>query len=164
MVPTSSVKINPGQSGNYTYSDADGAITRMAIQRGTANNTTTAQMEFVRSDTGEVVKINDTVYNPYNASNLIVIEDGQLMKNESIKGAEDGNFTIFLIGNKNEYTPFVIHNELANSMFTRLYLMGGAGQDVFTNIHNEPGVMLFKVNFDKTGSSGNSTSENSTNV
>ena len=93
----------------------------------------------------------------------MVIEDGQLMKNESVKGAEDGNFTIFLVRNgADDYTPFVIHNNLTNSMFTKLYLLGGAGQDQFTNVHTEPGVMLYKVNFDKTGSSGNSTSDNST--
>jgi dolichyl-diphosphooligosaccharide--protein glycosyltransferase len=159
MVPTSTVEVKPGQSSEYIFSNADGAITKMDIHRGSGNNSTTAQMDFLRADTGQQVKINDTVYNPYNASNIVVIEDGQLMKNESIKGAEKGNFTIFLVGNKDQYTPFVIHNELSNSMFTRLYLLGGAGQDQFTNVHNEPGVMLFKVNFDKTGSaSGNSTS------
>ena len=80
------------------------------------------------------------------------------MKNESVKGASDGNFTIFLIGSDNEYTPFVMSNELTNSMFTRLYLLGGAGQDQFTLVHAEPGVMLFNVNFDGS----NSTSTNTT--
>ena len=82
------------------------------------------------------------------------------MKNESIKGAEDGNYTLFIIGDHDQYTPFLMSNELANSMFTRLYLMGGAGQDIFTNVHTENGVMLFKVNFENTvagGASGNST-------
>ena len=35
-------------------------------------------------------------------------------------------------------------------MFTKLYLLGGAGQNIFENVHVENGVMLFKVNFDKT--------------
>ena len=87
-------------------------------------------------------------------------QNNQIMKNESIKGAEKGNFTIFLVGNNNEYTPFLISNELVNSMFTRLYLMGGAGQNQFTLVHSEPGVMLFKVNFD--GSSNSTASRNST--
>ena len=93
---------------------------------------------------------------------MIIIENGYIMKNESIKGAEDGNFTIFLIGNDNEYTPFLISNELTNSMFTRLYLMGGAGQNQFSLVHSEPGVMLFKVNFD--GSSNSTASRNTTST
>ena len=134
------------------------------IERGTGNNTTTAHVESVYTENGQKIMINDTEYNPYNASNIIVIENNQIMKNESIKGAENGNFTIFLVGNNNEYTPFLISNELVNSMFTRLYLMGGAGQNQFTLVHSEPGVMLFKVNFDGSSSnstaSGNSTSSN----
>ena len=59
-------------------------------------------------------------------------------------------------------------NELSNSMFTRMYLLGGAGQNIFENVHMENGVMLFNVNFNNTvaggasGSSGNTT--NTTNT
>ena len=160
MVPTGTIKVNPGQTGSYCLMNESGMAVNAVIQRGSGNNSTTAHVDSVYANNGEPIKINDTEYNPYNASNIIVIEDGQLMKNESIKGGEKGNFTIFLMANGNEYTPFLIHNKLANSMFTRLYLLGGAGQDVFTNVHNEPGVMLYKVNFDGSGS----TSENSTST
>ena len=160
IVPTSQATVEPGSSVNYTLSEQQGMTVKVQIDRGTGNNTTSAQVGCFYTETGEKIMINNTEYNPYKASNLIVIEDGYLMKNESIKGAEDGNFTIFMIGNENQYTPFLIHNKLVNSMFTRLYLLGGAGQNIFSNVHTEPGVMLFKVNFENTvagGSSGNST-------
>ena len=165
MVPTSQVKVEPGSSGNLSLYSGQGMDVVAVIERGTGNNTTSAHVDCVYTESGEKIMVNDSEYNPYKVSDLMVIEDGYFMKNESIKGAEDGNFTLFLIGNENQYTPFLISNELTNSMFTRLYLLGGAGQDIFSNVHTEPGVMLFKVNFENTvagGSSGNSTT-NSTN-
>ena len=164
VVPTSQATVEPGSSVNFTLSEQQGLTAKVLIERGTGNNTTSAQVGCYYTETGELIKINDTEYNPYKASHIIVIEDGYLMKNESIKGADDGNFTIFLIGNENQYTPFLIHKNLVNSMFTRLYLLGGAGQNIFSNVHTEPGVMLFKVNFENTvaGGNSNSTSTNST--
>ena len=54
-----------------------------------------------------------------------------------------------LMGQDNDYTPILIDKKLENSMFTQLYLLGGAGQDIFEPVHAENGVMLFNVNFDK---------------
>jgi dolichyl-diphosphooligosaccharide--protein glycosyltransferase len=160
--PTSQVTVKPGQTGNLSLLNANGMLVNAVIERGSGNNTTTAHVESLNAATGEKIMINDTEYNPLKASNLIVIEDGYLMKNESIKNASDGNYTLFLMGNNNEYSPILISNELTNSMFTRLYLMGGAGQEIFTNVHSENGVMLFQVNFDKTVAGGASSSGNST--
>ena len=157
-VPTSQVTVKPGQTGNLSILDSGGMDIRTVIERGTGNNTTAAHVEALNSATGEKLKLNDSEYNPLKASNLIVIEDGYLMKNESIKGAEDGNFTLFLMGNSNQYTPILMSNELENSMFTRLFLLGGAGQDVFTNVHSENGVMLYQVNFNNTVAGGASSS------
>ena len=165
-VPKAQVTIEPGTTGNLTLNEGQGMTVKAVIERGTGNNTTSAHIESVYTESGEKIIINDTEYNPLKASNILVIENGYLMKNETIKDADDGNFTILLIGNENQYTPFLISNELVNSMFTRLYLFGGAGQDIFTNVHTEPGVMLFKVNFEKTaagGSSNSTSSGNSTN-
>ena len=127
-----------------------GMTVNAVIQRGTGNNTTTAYTEAVYTESGEQIYVNDTPYNPLNISNLMVIEDGYLMKNESVGNVSDANYTMFLLGYDNQYTPILISNELSNSMFTRLYLLGGSGQDIFENVHTESGVMLFKVNFDKT--------------
>ena len=161
------MEVKSGSTGNLTLINSNGMMVNAVIERGSGNNTTSAHIESLNAATGEKIIVNDTEYNPLKASHIMVIEDGYFMKNESIKGAEDGNFTIFLIGNENQYTPFLISNELVDSMFTRLYLLGGAGQEIFTNVHSEPGVMLFKVNFENTvagGASGNtSTTGNSTN-
>ena len=120
------------------------------IERGSGNNTTTGHVESVYTENGEPLKINDTEYNPYKASRILVIEDGYLMKNESIKDADDGNFTLMLMGQNNVYTPILIQKELENSMFTRLYLLGGSNQTIFEPVHSENGVMLFNVNFNNT--------------
>ena len=46
-------------------------------------------------------------------------------------------------------------------MFTQLYLLGGANQDVYTMVHMENGVSLWKINFDKIG--GGNSPTNTTN-
>ena len=134
------------------------------ITRGTGNNTTSAYTEAVYTETGEQIKINDTDYNPLNISHIIVIEDGYIMKNESVGGVKNANFTLFLMGNDNQYTPIILSNELRNSMFTQLYLLGGAGQNVFENVHVENGVMLFNVNFNNTVAGGGGSGTSSTNA
>jgi len=72
------------------------------------------------------------------------------MKNESVGNVKDANYTLFLMGYDDMYSPILISNELANSMFTRLYLLGGSGQNIFEPVHSENGVMLFNVNFNNT--------------
>lgn len=149
-VPTGQVKVNPGSTGKLPLLDDQGMTINAVIQRGSGNNSTTAYTEAVYSDTGEQIFVNDTPYNPLNISNLVVIEDGYVMKNESVGNVNNANYTLLLMGEKNQYTPILMSNELANSMFTRLYLYGGAGQNIFENVHMENGVMLFKVNFNNT--------------
>ena len=167
-VPTSTVTVHPGQTGKLALLNDQGMTVNVVIQRGTGNNTTTAYTEAVYTETGEQIKVNDTDYNPLNISHMIVIEDGYIMKNESVGGVKDANYTLFLTTSDDQYTPILMSNELSNSMFTRLYLLGGAGQNIFENVHMENGVMLFNVNFNNTvaggasGSSGNTT--NTTNT
>ena len=160
-VPTEQVKVGAGQTGKLALLEDQGMTINAVISRGNGNNTTTGYTEAVYTENGEQIMINDTPYNPLNISNIIVIEDGYLVKNESVGSVKNANFTLFLMGNDDNYSPILISNELANSMFTRLYLLGGSGQDIFENVHNENGVMLFNVNFDNTvagGASGSSSS------
>jgi dolichyl-diphosphooligosaccharide--protein glycosyltransferase len=160
-VPTKQVEVKPGTTGKLDVLNDQGMTINAVINRGTGNNTTTGYTEAVYTENGQQIMVNDTPYNPLNISHIIVIEDGYVMKNESVGDVKDANFTLFLMGNNNQYTPILISNELRNSMFTQLYLLGGAGQDIFENVHVENGVMLFNVNFDKTvagGASGSSTS------
>lgn len=149
-VPTSQVEVKAGETGKLAILEDQGMTINAVIQRGSGNNSTTAYTEAVYTENGQQIMVNDTPYNPLNISNLVVIEDGYIMKNESVGNVKNANYTLMLMGEKNQYTPLLMSNELANSMFTRLYLYGGAGQDIFENVHVENGVMLFKVNFDKT--------------
>ena len=149
-VPYDSAKVEAGQSGKVQLLDDQGMTVNAVIEKGAKNNTTTAHVESVYSDSGEPIEVNGTEYNPLKASRLILIEDGYIMKNESIKGAKDGNYTLFIMGQNNDYTPILIDKKLENSMFTQLYLLGGANQNIFEPVHSENGVMLFNVNFDNT--------------
>jgi dolichyl-diphosphooligosaccharide--protein glycosyltransferase len=153
--------IEPGSSGKVEMINDQVMTVNTVIERGTGNNSTTAYTEAVYTQTGEQIKINDTPYNPLNISQIIVVQDGYIMKNESVGDNKDANFTLFLMGNGNDFTPILIHNKLANSMFTKLYLFGGAGQNIFENVHTEQGVMLFNVNFNNTVAGGASGSSNS---
>ena len=149
-VPTTQVEVKAGQTGKLSLLESQGMTVNAVIERGSGNNTTTAHTEAVYTENGEQIMVNDTPYNPLNISNIMVIEDGYIMKNESVGDVKDANYTLFLIGQDDQYTPILISNELANSMFTKLYLLGGADQNIFENVHMENGVMLFKVNFENT--------------
>ena len=149
-VPYDSAHVEKGQSGKVNLLEDQGMTVNAVIEKGSSNNTTDAHVESVYTDSGEPIKVNGSEYNPLKASRLILIEDGYIMKNESIKGAKDGNYTLFIMGQDNEYTPILIDKKLENSMFTKLYLLGGANQNIFEPVHSENGVMLFNVNFDNT--------------
>ncbi|MDO5823643.1 STT3 domain-containing protein [Methanobrevibacter sp.] len=149
-IPDQQVTVKPGSSGKISLLDDQGMNINAVITRGSGNNSTTAYTEALYSDSGKQIMVNDTPYNPLNISHLIVIEDGYVVKNESVGNVKDANYTLMLIGDKNQYTPILMNNELRDSMFTRLFLLGGAGQDIFENVHADSGVMLFKVNFNKT--------------
>ncbi len=146
-------KVGPGQKGNVSVFTDSAMTVNAVIERGTGNNTTEAHIETVYTETGEPIKINGTEYNPLKASRLLLVEDGVLVKNETIKNATDGNYTLFLMGQDGEYSPILMDKHLENSMFTQLYIFGGAGQNIFEPVHSENGVMLFNVNFNNTKAS-----------
>ena len=149
-VPYDQVEVKAGSSGKLQLLEDQGMTVNAVIERGTGNNTTNVHVESVYTDSGEPIEVNGSEYNPLKASREIIIEDGYIMKNESIKGASDGNYTLFIMGQDNQYTPILISHELENSMFTKLYLLGGANQNIFEPVHSENGVMLFNVNFNNT--------------
>ena len=162
-VPTEQVKVTPGSTGKLALINESGIAYNAVITRGTGNNTTTGTTEAVYADNGSALKVNGSDYNPLNVSRIIVIEDNQIMKDQKIAGASNNsNYTLFLMGEDNMYTPIIMHNKLADSMFTKLYLLGGANQDQFTMVHMENGVSLWQVNFNSTAtgaSSGNNTTQ-----
>lgn len=158
---TNETKIMPGQTGEVSVLNDNGLNVTAVISRGNGNNTTTGHIETKFTNNNTTANINGSNYNPLMASKLFVVEDNYLVKNESIKGCEDGNYTLYILGYNNTYSAVVFNNELTNSMFTRLYLFGGNGQDIFTQVHMENGVSLWRVNFNNTvagGGSGSNTS------
>ncbi|WP_296890298.1 STT3 domain-containing protein [uncultured Methanobrevibacter sp.] len=160
-VPTQQVVVEPNSVGKLNILNSSGFIVNAVIQRGEGNNSTTAYTEAYSAYNNSQIILNGTPYNPLNISNIMVIENGYLVKNESVGDVKNANYTLFLMGENNTYTPILIHNKLANSMFTKLYLLGGANQDVYTMVHMENGVSLWKVNFDKIG--GGTSPTNTTN-
>lgn len=160
-LPSSEITVEPGQQGSLTLLNETGMAVNVNIDR-TGNNTT-ADVETVYANNGSQIMINGTEYNPLDASRLVIIENGQVVTNQSISGSEDGNYTLFMLGVNNTYTPILMSNILENSMFTRLYLEGGFGQDIFTQVHSEQGVSLWQVNFNNTAAGGAVTSTNNTN-
>ena len=161
-VPTKQVTVEPNSVGKLPLLNQSGLLVNAVIQRGQGNNSTTAYTEALSTYNNSEIVINGTTYNPLNISNIMVIEDGYLVKNESVGDVKDANYTLFLMGEKNVYTPILIDNKLSNSMFTQLYLLGGANQNVFTMVHMENGVSLWKVNFNNTVAGGGSASTNTT--
>ena len=164
-VPTQQVVVEPNSVGKLNLLNSSGLLVNAVIQRGEGNNSTTAYTEALSAYNNSEIILNGTPYNPLNISNIMVIENGYLVKNESVGDVKDANYTLFLMGENNTYTPILIHNKLANSMFTKLYLLGGANQDVYTMVHMENGVSLWKVNFDKIGggTSPTNTTSNTNN-
>ena len=149
-IPNNQLEVKPGSTGKMELLKDQGMTVNAVIERGSGNNTTTAHVESVYTDGGDPIKVNGSEYNPLKASNQIIIENGYVIKNESIKGASDGNYTLFIMGEDNMYTPILMSNELSNSMFTQLYLLGGGNQNIFEPVHSENGVLLFKVNYENT--------------
>lgn len=144
-VSSSYVPIKEGQSGNITVMNESGILYNAVVKRG-ANNNTTAQMETLWDSNKTPVDLNGTKYNPLKASDLILVEDGYLKYNDTIKGSSDGNFTLFVLGQEDQYTAILMSNELKDSVFTKLFLLGGAGQDTFTLSHMENGVAVWTIN------------------
>ncbi|MCC7553703.1 MAG: peptide transporter [Methanobacteriaceae archaeon] len=139
-----------------------GILFNVVVERGDKNNTTTAYTEAVNANNGSEIHINNTTYNPLNASKLIVIENGYLVKNETLNDSDDANYTLLLMVNGESVSPILMSNELENSMFTKLYLLGGANQTIFKNVHMDTGITLWEVQFNNTVAGGGG--DGSTNI
>lgn len=142
-VATESVKIPNNAKGAITVLNDSGVCFNAVVERR-ANNQTTAHTEAVYANNGSIINLNGTIYNPLNASSVLIIEDGYLVKNETYKN--NGNYSLFVIGQNGDYNAILMDNHLQDSVFTRLYLLGGAGQDTFTLDHMENGVAVWTIN------------------
>ena len=143
------VTINPNSEGNITVLNDSGILYNAEVKRGSKvtntsiNTSTTAQMSAYWDKNGSKVDLNGSEYNPLKASNLICIEDGYLTGNTTLD--KNGNYTIYLLGSGNDYTAILMDNKLKDSVFTRLFLLGGIGQDSFELCNMQDGVSVWTV-------------------
>ena len=148
------VTIKPNSQGSINVLNDSVVLYNAVVKRGSnGTNGTTAQMTAVWDKNGSKVDLNGTEYNPLKASDLIVIEDGYLTVNKTLD--KEGNYTLYVIGSGNDYTAILMDNELKDSVFTRLFLLGGAGQDTFTLTNMQEGVSTWSIN----GASSSSDSQ-----
>lgn len=154
-VSTDTVKIPNNAKGAITVLNDSGVCFNAVVERR-ANNQTTAHTEAVYANNGSIINLNGTIYNPLNASSVLIIEDGYLVKNETYKN--NGNYSLFVIGQDGAYNAILMDNHLKDSVFTRLYLLGGAGQDTFTLDHMENGVAVWTINDGTTVASDDTNS------
>ena len=145
------VPIPANSQGNITVLNESGILYQAVVKRGddvgngTAGETgTTAQMTAVWANNGSKVDLNGTEYNPLKASNLICIENGYLTANKTLD--KEGNYTIYLLGSGDDYTTILMDNKLKDSVFTRLFLLGGIGQDTFELCNMQDGVSVWTIN------------------
>ena len=139
------VTIKPNSQGSITILNESNVLYNAEVKRGSnGTNQTTAQMTAVWANNGSKVNLNGTDYNPLKASNLVAIEDGYLTVNKTLD--KNGNFTLYLLSSGDEYTAILMDNELKDSVFTRLFLLGGVGQDTFTISNMQDGVATWSIN------------------
>ena len=164
-VPTQQLEVKENNTGKLPIIKDGNLIINIVIERGSGNNTTTGYTEAISALNNSEIIINGTPYNPLNISNIIVIENGYLVKNESVGDVKNANYTLFVMRENDTYTPILIHNKLVNSMFTQLYLLGGPNQNIYEMVHMENGVSVWKIHFENTvaGGGSGSSSSNSNN-
>ncbi|MBC7111786.1 MAG: peptide transporter [Methanothermobacter sp.] len=84
---------------------------------------------------------NNMTVQKINPHRLTIIEGDLLVKNEVVDS--DAQLSLIVIGSGNQYTTIIMNRELEDSVFTKLFLMGGFNQTSFKFLHQEPGVLLW---------------------
>jgi dolichyl-diphosphooligosaccharide--protein glycosyltransferase len=83
----------------------------------------------------------NTTFQSINPHKLIIIQGNRLAVNEIVE--ENSTLSLLVIGENGTYTTVIMDKALEDSMFTKLFLMGGFNQTSFKFIHQEPGVVLW---------------------
>lgn len=84
---------------------------------------------------------NNMTVRKINPHKLTIIEGDLLVKNEVVDS--DAQLSLIVIGSGNQYTTIIMNRELEDSVFTKLFLLGGFNQTSFKFLHQEPGVLLW---------------------
>ncbi|MBC7118473.1 STT3 domain-containing protein [Methanothermobacter tenebrarum] len=72
---------------------------------------------------------------------LMLIEGNQLVKNEIVD--KNSPFGLLVVGSEGSYMTVIMDKKLEDSMFTKLFLLGGFNQTSFKLLHQEPGVLVW---------------------
>lgn len=72
---------------------------------------------------------------------LMFIEGNQLVKNEIVD--KNSPFGLLVVGSEGSYMTVIMDKKLEDSMFTKLFLLGGFNQTSFKLLHQEPGVLVW---------------------
>lgn len=159
--PTKMQSIGNGKyQANITNLEKQGRFYKTVITKGAENNTINATTVAVFENGTPVKTQNNTSYNPFTINKLMIIEDNIIWKNETVN--ESGNYTLFVMGENGTYTSILMSKELENSMFTKLFILSGFGQDAYELVHMEEGISLWKISGintlrNETGSTNSST-------
>ena len=167
-VPNQQLSLAPNSEGKVPILNNSGLLVNMVIQRGEGNNSTTGYTEALSTYNNSEIVINGSTYNPLNISNIMVIENGYIVKNESVGDVENANYTLFLMGENSTLSKDMSINNVVLSMhstnmtYTPLFLLGGANQTVYEMVHMENGVSVWKINFNNTVAGGATPATNNT--
>lgn len=145
---------------NITNLEENGILFKTIVTKTADNNSTNATTAAVFANGTPVKTQNNTSFNPFTVNRLVIIEDNMLVKNETVN--ESGNYTLLVMANNGTYTSVIMSKELENSMFTKLFILGGFGQDSFEMVHMDDGISLWKISGyntlrNETGSTNSST-------
>ena len=136
--------IKQNSQGSINLLNESGIEYNAIVKRGAnGTNDTTAQMTAVWANNHTKVDLNGTEYNPLKASHLICIENSYLTVNKTLNN--DGNYSLYLLGSGDDYTAILMDNKLQDSVFTRLFLLGGVGQDEFELSNMQDGVSVWTL-------------------
>ncbi len=128
---------------NITNLEENGILFKTVVTKSIDNNTTNATTAAV-FENGTPVKTQDnTTFNPFTVNRLVIIEDNMLVQNETVN--ESGNYTLLVMGDNGTYTSVIMSKELENAMFTKLFILGGFGQNSFEMVHMDDGISLWKI-------------------
>ncbi|MGB4641805.1 MAG: STT3 domain-containing protein [Methanothermobacter tenebrarum] len=130
---TSLVASKPEVAGNVTrivtVNDPSGMVGVLIEKMANETNATIVLMG--ANGTSEKIK-------PHR---LILIEGNQLVKNEIVD--ENSPFGLLVVGSEDSYMTVIMDKKLEDSMFTKLFLLGGFNQTSFKLLHQEPGVLVW---------------------
>lgn len=143
--PADLVDINSTtREARITNLNENGILYQTVVTTGAGNNTTDVTTEVVYENNGsKVMTQNNTEYNPFALYSQLIIEDNIIWKNETVNSS--GNYSVFVIGNNETYTSIIMSKELENAMFTKLFILGGFGQDTYELVNMENGVSLWQI-------------------